>query len=187
MYLTTYPLHVIRYALCDLDIINFPCSRYTQMNLLPTDFTCLHTGDYSIMFWQFFILILREQWYRRDVHTCTHARVRVCARARVLARLFFCFLWVLLCLHFLWVHSVHGSFWFSRIHFHLVLGQKFFLVFSVQIFLVVVHFNLLMSRPHIRMLLQVLLRFYIFLVLNFYLVLLISLALHMNSNIGFCW
>ena len=41
-----------------------------------------------------------------------------------------------------------------------------------------------MSRPHIRRLLQVLLRFYIFLVLNFYLMLLISLALHMNSNIG---
>ena len=57
----------------------------------------------------------------------------------VLARLFFCFLWILLCLHFLWVRSVHGSFSFSRIHFHLVLGQRFSLVFSAQIFLVFVH------------------------------------------------
>ena len=65
------------------------------------------------------------------------------------------FLWILLFLHFLWVRSVHGSFWFSKFHFRLVLGQKCSLVFSSQIFLVVVHFDLLMSRPHIRMSLQV--------------------------------
>ena len=47
-------------------------------------------------------------------------------------------------------------------------GQKLFLVFSVRIFLVVVHFDLLMSRSYIRMLLQVLFRFDIFLVLNFH-------------------
>ena len=52
----------------------------------------------------------------------------------------------LICMHFLWVHSVHGSFWFSKFHFHLVLGQKFFLIFSAQICLIVVHFDLLMSR-----------------------------------------
>ena len=76
-------------------------------------------------------------------------------------------LFINLCLHFLWVHSVNSSFWFSKFHFHLVLGQKFSLVFSAKIFLTVVHFYLLMSRPHIRMLLQVLLGLYIFLVLNF--------------------
>ena len=47
-------------------------------------------------------------------------------------------------------HSVHGSFWSSKFHFHLVLGQKFSSIFSAQIFLIVVHFDLLMSRPHIR-------------------------------------
>ena len=66
-------------------------------------------------------------------------------------------------------------------------GPKFSLVFSAQIFLVVVHIDLLMSRPHIRMSLQVLLRYYIFLVLNSYVILLISLALHVNSNIYFRW
>jgi len=70
-------------------------------------------------------------------------------------------------MHFLWVHSVHGSFWFSKFHFRLILGQKFSLIFFTQLFLIVVHFDLLMSRPHIRMLLQVLLGLYIFLVLNF--------------------
>ena len=47
-------------------------------------------------------------------------------------------------------------------HFHLVQSQKFSLIFSAQIFLIAVHFDLLMSRSHIRMLLQVLLKLYIF-------------------------
>ena len=72
-----------------------------------------------------------------------------------------------------------------QIPFSSCTGQKFSLIFSSQIFLIVVHFDLLMSRPHVRMLLQVLLSFYIFLVLNFYLMLLISLVFHVNSNIGF--
>ena len=46
-----------------------------------------------------------------------------------------------------------GSFWFSKLHFHLALGQKFSLIFSAPIFLIAVHFDLLMSRSHIRMLL----------------------------------
>ena len=45
-------------------------------------------------------------------------------------------------------------------------GPKISLIFSARIFLIVVHFDLLMSRSHISMLLQVLLRLYIILVLN---------------------
>ena len=40
-----------------------------------------------------------------------------------------------------------------------------------------------MSRPHIRMSLHVLLKFYMFLVFNFYLMPLISLVLHMKRNV----
>ena len=47
-----------------------------------------------------------------------------------------------------------GSFWFSKLHFHLALGQKFSLIFSARTFLIAVHFDLLMSWPHIRVLLQ---------------------------------
>ena len=70
------------------------------------------------------------------------------------------------------------SLWFFlilQIPFSSLLGQIFSLIFSTQ-----------MSMSHIRMLLQVLLKLYIFLVLNFYLMLLISLVLYVNNNIGFC-
>ena len=71
------------------------------------------------------------------------------------------------------------SSWFFlilQIPFSSYTGPKVSLIFSAQIFLIVVHFDLLMSRPHIRMLLQVLLGLYILLVLNFYLMLFISLV-----------
>jgi hypothetical protein len=45
-------------------------------------------------------------------------------------------------------------------------GPKISLIFSARIFFIVVHFDLLMSRSHISMLLRVLLRLYIILVLN---------------------
>ena len=61
------------------------------------------------------------------------------------------------------------SSWFFlilQIQFLSFTGPKISLIFSAQIFLNVVHFDLLTSRPHISMLLQVLLRLYIFLVLS---------------------
>ena len=71
--------------------------------------------------------------------------------------------------------------------FFLILQIPFSSCAGPKIFLIVVHFDLLMSRPHICMLQWVLLRFHIFLVLNFYLMLLISLVFHMNGNISFRW
>ena len=75
-------------------------------------------------------------------------------------------LWILLYLHFLLVRLVHNSFWFSRIHLHFALGQRFFSIFYAQIFWDVVCRHLFTSKLHIRRLLQVLLNFYIFLTLR---------------------
>ena len=71
-----------------------------------------------------------------------------------------------------------------QIPFSSCTGPKSFLNIFRSNILNCYHFDLLMSRPQIRMLLQVLLGLYIFLVLNFYLMLLISLVLHTNSNIS---
>jgi hypothetical protein len=37
-------------------------------------------------------------------------------------------------MRFLLVHSVHNSFWFTRIHLHFALGQSFSSIFCAQIF-----------------------------------------------------
>jgi hypothetical protein len=48
--------------------------------------------------------------------------------SRDLAKLFFCF-YKSYCLRFLLVRSVRNSFWFSRIHLHFELGQRFLSIF----------------------------------------------------------
>jgi hypothetical protein len=88
--------------------------------------------------------------------------------SRDLSRIFFCFLWISLCLRFLLVRLVRNSFLFSRTHLHFALGQRFFTIFCVQIFGDVILLGLLISKLHIRKSLQVLLNFCIFLALSFF-------------------
>jgi hypothetical protein len=66
-------------------------------------------------------------------------------------------------LRFLLVHLVHNSFWFSRIHLHFALGQRFFSIFYAEIFWDVVRLDLSVSKLHIRRPLRILLNFCIFL------------------------
>jgi len=66
---------------------------------------------------------------------------------------------------------VHNSFWFSRIHLHFALSQRFFSIFYAQIFWDAVRLDLLTSKPHIRRSLEVLLDFYMFVTLSFHLTL----------------
>jgi hypothetical protein len=51
---------------------------------------------------------------------------------------------------FLLVRSVRNSFWFSRIHIHFALGQRFFSMFYAQMFWDVVRLDLSVSKLHIR-------------------------------------